>query len=75
MSQQTLINSANAVGEVKFATWLIELRREAVESFAFTPRAADVLCPQRRVGWYSYWREGYGPRAALEEDLFAPEAA
>jgi hypothetical protein len=61
-----------------YETWCAQLEEAAVESFFFSREAAAQLLdrsgPSRRATWQQYYEEGFGPLAALEEDL-GPEAA
>ena len=52
-----------------FEIWLKQLREAAVEGHFFTVQAAEHLTPNYRASWLAYYQEGYGPQAALEEDL------
>lgn len=54
---------------LSFDIWLKQLREAAVEGFFFSPAAAAVLEPSRRRSWHDYYTAGWGPLAALEEDL------
>lgn len=54
---------------MNYEAWLDQLRRAAVEGFYFSPEAAAGLAPEKRASWRTYYEEGYGPLAALEEDL------
>jgi hypothetical protein len=56
-----------------FETWCAQLEEAAVEGFFFTREAAAQLVdrsgPNKRARWEDYYNEGFGPTAALEEDL------
>jgi hypothetical protein len=61
-----------------YESWCAQLEEAAVESFFFSREAASQLVdrggPNKRRTWREYYEEGFGPLAALEEDL-SPEAA
>ncbi len=52
-----------------FTEWRMQLEKAAMEDFFFSREAAARLTPSKRQNWFLYWKEGYGPQAALEEDL------
>jgi hypothetical protein len=56
----------------------MQLEQTAVEDFFFSREAAAQLVdrggPIKRAAWKQYYEDGFGPLAALEEDL-GPEAA
>lgn len=52
-----------------YDAWLKQLRAVAVEGFFISPAAAAVLQPTQRKNWHDYYQGGWGPLAALEEDL------
>ena len=54
---------------MNYEAWIAELLKTAIASFFFSPEAAAQLQPAARDSWRRYYEEGYGPEAALEEDL------
>jgi hypothetical protein len=52
-----------------FEGWIAQLEEAAVEGFFFSREAAEALTPTKRASWEAYYEEGFGPLAALEEDL------
>ena len=52
-----------------YEIWLKQLREAAVENYFFSPGAAQRITPNNRASWQVYYEEGFGPQAALEEDL------
>jgi hypothetical protein len=61
-----------------YTAWCMQLEQTAVEDFFFSREAAAQLVdrggPIKRAAWKQYYEDGFGPLAALEEDL-GPEAA
>ncbi len=56
-----------------YESWCAQLEEAAVEGFFFSREAAEQLVdrngPNKRARWQDYYEEGFGPQAALEEDL------
>jgi hypothetical protein len=56
-----------------YGAWCAQLTEAAVEGFFFSREAASQLVdrngPNKRQSWLNYYEEGFGPEAALEEDL------
>jgi hypothetical protein len=60
---------------ITFDAWLKQLRTVAIEGFFISPEAAESLRPVRRRHWADYYEQGWGPLAALEEDLEVSESS
>jgi hypothetical protein len=52
-----------------YEIWHRQLLESAIQDFFFSPEAAALLAPAKRPTWVHYYEDGFGPQAALEEDL------